>query len=136
MYSWFPGPNRDKKKKKKRRKCIYIAKPVKKTLTLNKSCLFHKNTVSASHWYSYSTKNNFLVLVLSISFFFLWRILILMASYRTAQLLGSFTWLPMGLLWFFQQPRDSSTLLKSVESLLKCHLKDAFTCSTFLSHDS
>lgn len=37
---------------------------------------------------------------------------------------------------FSQQSTDSSTLLKWVECLLECHLKNAFTCSTFLSHDS
>ena len=67
------------KQRLKRRKRVYIAKPDKKTLTLNKVGWFRKVTFSASHWYRYSTKNSFVVLALSISiifffgeFLFLW----------------------------------------------------------------
>lgn len=48
MSKCTPG-SQDQTDLKKRRKYIYTAKPVKKTLTLNKSGLFHKKTVSASH---------------------------------------------------------------------------------------
>lgn len=86
------------KQRLKRRKCVYTTKPIKKTFILNKPGLFHKVSVFASHWCSYSTRSNSSVLALSISIIFFFREFLVLRDLSSPQLLGSFTWLSLGLL--------------------------------------